>query len=142
MFLYTVLSGDIFVLIFSGVCVCVSVPKAMKERRKVPSQKLKKVRTYIILERLCDDIVAMFCAKKNNVFSLKPNVTTGSACSKQFMDTKDLANASVKSFELAVTVKPSVVDSQVYPAHCNAEQIPEEVPLCLPGTALTCFCLY
>lgn len=113
----------------------------MKERHKVPSQELKKVTTYIILEQLCDDIVAMFCAKKNNVFSLKPNVTTGSACREQFMDTKDLANASVKSFELAVTVKP-VVDSQVYPAHCNAEQISKEVPLCLPGTALTCFCLY
>lgn len=60
---------------------------------------------------------------------------TRAACSEQLNETKGMTKASGKNGRPPVLVQGSKVDSQSHLTNCATEELCEELPACLPGTA-------
>lgn len=68
--------------------------------------------------------------------SFSKQKVTRAACSEQLNKTNGMTKASGKTCGLPVVVQGSMVDSQSHPRTCTTEELCEELPACLPGTAI------
>lgn len=69
---------------------------------------------------------------KNSFFKQK---VARAACSEQLNEMKGRTKGSGKTCRLPVLVQGSMVDSKSHPRKCTTQELCEELPACLPGTA-------